>query len=97
MPDSSVIPDRLKALLRSDAKVVGLKQTILQIEDGLIAEVLLASDADEHIKQRVAIVCGKCKIPIVTAPSKVLMGRECGIDVGAAVVGIRKRQKIHRT
>ena len=81
--------DEIIKLLRSDRRIIGLKQTVIAVESGQIELVLLAADAEEHIKQRATAVCKRHNVPVVSAPPRAVMGRECGIDVGAAVVGIK--------
>ena len=82
--------DETIKLLHSNRRIIGLKQTVIAVESGQIETVLLAADAEEHIKQRVTVVCKRHNVTVISAPPRAAMGRECGIDVGAAVVGVRK-------
>ena len=82
--------EEILKLLRSGRSVVGVKQTIIAVETGKVECVLLAADADKRFKQRVTGICEKYRVPVLPAPPRASLGRECGIEVGAAVVGIRK-------
>ena len=70
--------------------MVGYKQTAILIEDGQIGEVLIATDAEESFKRKVNELCVKYGVAVTAAAPMAAMGKECGIEVGAAVVGVRK-------
>ncbi|MDR1092766.1 MAG: ribosomal L7Ae/L30e/S12e/Gadd45 family protein [Clostridiales bacterium] len=85
--------EEIRRLLRAGNRVVGLKQTVILIESGLAGRVVLARDADEHFQIRVALLCKTHGVPIETVSSRAVLGRECGIDVGAGVVGLKRTVK----
>lgn len=70
--------------------VIGTKQTIKALEKGNVTEVIIAQDADLRVVQKVKAVAEKHNIPISTVPSMKRLGKACGIEVGAAAVGITK-------
>ena len=82
--------EEIKRLLHSSRRIVGLKQTVIAIEDGLVELVVLAADADDQFKQRIIALCKRYGVCFETVPSRLELGRECGIDVSAAVVSIKR-------
>ena len=82
--------ERIKEILHSKSRVVGYRQTAILIEDGQIGEVLIAADADESFKSKVSEFCKKFGVPVTVAAPMAAMGKECGIEVGAGVVGVMK-------
>ena len=71
-------------------KVVGLKQTLKNIKAGRIEKVILAMDSDDFIIKEVNRACQEQSVPIAAAESKRALGKACGIERAAAVVGILK-------
>jgi len=71
---------------------VGTKHTIRAIEKGLVAEVVVAKDADHRVTDGILSLCKELDIPVSYVDSKRQLGKVCGIDVSAAVVGIKKDQ-----
>jgi large subunit ribosomal protein L7A len=69
---------------------VGLKQTLKAVKKGLVLEVILAHDADQHIISQVENACQVHSIPVRFVPSKKELGAACRIDVEAASVAIEK-------
>ncbi|HCD59953.1 MULTISPECIES: ribosomal L7Ae/L30e/S12e/Gadd45 family protein [Exiguobacterium] len=71
-----------KKVVGADLKFVGQKQTLKALRSGKASEVIIADDADEHVKQ--------ANVPVVNVPSKQELGKACGIDVAATAVAIKK-------
>lgn len=71
-------------------KVVGLKQTLKNLKAGRIDRVILAADSDDFIIEEVKKACLEQSVPIASAESKRALGKACGIERAAAVVGILK-------
>ena len=69
---------------------VGLKQTLKSIEQKEVDEVIVAQDAEQAIIQKILLVCQKNDIPVSYVDSMRKLGKTCGIDVGAAVVSIKR-------
>ena len=70
--------------------VIGTKQTLKALEEGIVQEVVIAIDADRRVVHKVEVAAKKMNIPISTVDSMKMLGKACGIDVGAATVGITK-------
>lgn len=74
--------------LNTDHKVVGLKQSRRALKDGTALKVFLAHDATGSIRRDIAALCQEKGVVCEFAPSMEELGRECGINVGAAVAAI---------
>ncbi len=72
-------------VVRAGSKVVGLKQSLRAIRDGLAAEVYLADDAQQSVRTPVLSLCAQMGIIPVHAPTMASLGKACGISVGASV------------
>ncbi|GAB7387302.1 50S ribosomal protein L7ae-like protein [Bacillaceae bacterium] len=70
-------------------RTVGTKQTLKALEQGVVSEVFIASDADKRITAKVEELCRQKDIPINYVDSMRLLGKACGIDVGAAIAAIK--------
>jgi large subunit ribosomal protein L7A len=68
---------------------IGTKQTIKSVEQGEVTEVYVAKDADPRITAKVIHLCIKHHIPVIYVDSMKQLGKSCGIEVGAAMVGIK--------
>ena len=82
-----------KDQITAKPKVVGLKQVLRHITESKVAIVYLASDAEVHITQALQSAAKAYAVPIECAFSRKSLGEICGIDVGAACVGILKEEK----
>lgn len=76
-------------LLNQD-KVLGLRQVIRGVMSGKIRCVILADNADKDIKRRLTELCGSRSVPIVFTADMAELGREAGLDVGCAAIGLLK-------
>lgn len=70
--------------------IVGTKQTIKALEQGLVKEIVVAKDADQRITSKVIQLCEKKKVPVAYVDSKKRLGKACGIEVSAAVAAIKQ-------
>jgi large subunit ribosomal protein L7A len=68
---------------------IGTKQTIKAVEQGEIDQVIVAKDADSRITGKIVHLCLKQRIPVTYVDSMKALGKACGIEVGAAMVGIK--------
>jgi len=66
-------------------KTVGIKQSAKAIREGKAAKAYIAKDADFHIIDPFVCLCGENSVPVEYCDSCVILGRACGITVGAAV------------
>ena len=80
--------ERTATELLRQPKVIGLRQVMRGFRDGRIRCVLAASDADGHILRELKSQCALNGVELIMLPSKTELGREVGIDVDCAVVGI---------
>ncbi|MBP1932530.1 50S ribosomal protein L7ae-like protein [Ammoniphilus resinae] len=68
--------------------VIGLKQTLKAIEQGMVKEVYIAKDADSRLTGKVAHLCQEKQLPVEYVDSMRHLGKACGIEVGAAAAAI---------
>lgn len=64
---------------------IGTKQTTKMVELGLANEVFVANDADPRITMKIVNLCKKMGVTVTYVDSMKLLGKACGIKVGAAV------------
>ena len=76
------------SLKRAKQKTVGLKQTQRALEKGDVRRVYLAGDADAYVIRPVLEFCQRLNVEIVHVDSMAELGKACGIEVGASVVGV---------
>ena len=70
-------------------KLVGLRQvTRAFAENERLSCLILARDADDDLKKKVLTLAEKHGVKIKYVTAKAALGKACGIDVAAAVVGI---------
>lgn len=80
--------DVLKIIKQSD-KIVGTKQVLKGIEDGSIRCVVVSADTDDYILNKVKAAASKKNVKLLTVPTMCELGKACGIEVGAAVAGLK--------
>ena len=80
----------IAGLARSEY-VVGLKEALKSLEEGTTRCVVVASDSDSFIKERVTTVAREYGVEFIECPTKVELGRLCRVDVATAVCAIKKR------
>ena len=73
--------------LKSEKKVVGVKQLRKALEEGRVTCAFLAEDADPGITEPLERLCRKTGTDYRWVPSMEELGRACAIDVGAAAAG----------
>lgn len=69
--------------------IIGAKQTARAAESGSLTEVVIARDADAKLTGKVISICKDKGLPVHYVDSMRRLGRACGIEVGAAVVGLK--------
>jgi large subunit ribosomal protein L7A len=67
---------------------IGTKKATRMIELGLASEVFVAKDADPRLSIRMVNLCKKMDVLVTYVDSMKLMGKACGIEVGAAVAAV---------
>ncbi len=70
--------------------IIGMKQTLRAMNNGLITEVYIAEDADHHVTDKVVELAEELHIPCTYVPSKNTLGEACGIDVGTSTAAIKR-------
>lgn len=71
--------------------IVGTKQVLRALQAGLLQKVYLAEDADAFLRSRIATAAQQAGIEVAPAADMKGLGEACGIDVGAACVGIPRQ------
>ena len=77
-------------VIQAKSVIIGTKQTIRALKNHLIQEVIIAEDADPFLTARVVETAAEFNVPITYVDSMKMLGKACGIDVGAATVAIKK-------
>lgn len=77
-------------VIQAKSVVIGTKQTVRALKSNLIQEVIIADDADIYLTGRVVETAKEVEVPITYVDSMKMLGKACGIDVGAATVAIKK-------
>jgi ribosomal protein L7Ae-like RNA K-turn-binding protein len=80
----------IKKLINNSSALVGMRQVLKACAKGALRCVILASDADEGICDKVLQACAQHNTEVVMFPSKRELGKLAGIEVASAVVGIQK-------
>lgn len=65
--------------------IVGARQSMKALVKGKVTEVYMADDSDEFIRKEFIRECRAREIKITHYISMVELGRDCGIEIGAAV------------
>lgn len=84
-----MINTKLLKTISESEKVVGTKQVLKSIEGKTVKCVIVADNADGFIRNSVTALCRENGIEIISVPSKKELGIISGIDVPAAVVGLK--------
>ncbi len=82
--------DIVKTLSRQKSRLAGLKQVLRALDDGRAAAVVLADDADDHIRRMVRGRCETAGVPCYEGPVMAELGMLCRLDVGTAVACVLK-------
>lgn len=70
--------------------IVGTKQTLKALQNGAVSEMVIADDADARVIDRVKSLALELHVPVTTVDSMQMLGKACGIEVGAATVAIKR-------
>ena len=74
--------------LKNSKRIVGIKQSVKAIENGIVQTVYLAEDADQKVLQKIKDLCTENDLPIIYVESMKVLGKACCIEVGAAAACI---------
>ncbi|MGM0847156.1 MAG: 50S ribosomal protein L7ae-like protein [Bacillota bacterium] len=70
--------------------IVGTKQTVKALKNGLVTLLVVADDADHKVTSKVIQTANEMDVPVTRVDSMRKLGKSCGIEVGAAAVAIIK-------
>jgi len=70
------------------ARAVGAKQTAKALQKGAAVLVFIARDAEEAIVRPILDLSQEKAVSVVYCDSMRLLGKACGIDVGAAAAAV---------
>lgn len=84
-----MIEAQLLETVKNSDKVVGMKQVLKSIENATIKCVIVADDADDFIKNQIIACAEENGVKVTSVSSKEMLGKICGIDVSASVVGLK--------
>jgi len=68
--------------------VIGTKQTVKALKEGLVREIVVADDADQKVTAQVVNKALEYSVPVLHVDSMKKLGKSCGIEVGASAVAI---------
>lgn len=74
--------------LKTNSKVVGMKQTMKALEKGLAKAVYIAEDADERVVRQVIDFAKDQGLPVISVETMIQLGKECNIQVKTATAAI---------
>ncbi len=80
-------------MLKNLDKLVGCRQVLRGLSEDTIRCVVVAEDADDRIKDVLVKAAAINGVQLIYAPSMEWLGRNAGIDVGAATVGFVKSEE----
>lgn len=75
-------------VLQAKNIIVGTKQTVKALKSGNVIELVVAEDADPHVREKVLHAAREMNVPVTYVDSVKKLGKACGIDVGAAAVAL---------
>jgi large subunit ribosomal protein L7A len=68
--------------------VIGTKQAVKALKEGLVREIIVADDADQKVTAQVVTKALEYSVPVLHVESMKKLGKACGIEVGASTVAI---------
>ena len=76
--------------INDDNLIVGLRQSIKQIENKNVSKAIVAKDTDSYILNPFVSLCESEGIEISYVESKKELGKMCSLDVPAAIAVYKK-------
>jgi large subunit ribosomal protein L7A len=75
--------------VKQAAKIsIGAKQATKKVESSKALEVFVAQDADPRVTIKLVNLCHQREVKVTYVDSMKLLGKACGIEVGAAVAAV---------
>lgn len=71
--------------------IVGVKQTLRALNENILECIFIAEDADGYAVKQVIEAAKEMHLQIINVESKKKLGKQCGIDIGAACAGRPKQ------
>ncbi len=75
-------------VLQASNVIIGTKQTVRALKDGKVQELVVATDADPKVTNRIIQKAKELEVLVTYVDSMKKLGRACGIEVGASAVAI---------
>lgn len=75
-------------VLQAKKVIIGTKQTAKVLKEGIVLELIVASDSDQQLTANLVKQAQELNIPVLYVDSMKRLGKACGIEVGAAAVAI---------
>ncbi|MDD6383768.1 ribosomal L7Ae/L30e/S12e/Gadd45 family protein [Mitsuokella sp.] len=77
--------------LKSANRVIGIKQVSKAVKRESAACVFIADDADERVTAPLILLCEEQGVAVEHAETMQVLGKACGIEVGAAAAAVLKQ------
>lgn len=77
-------------LQQTGRRVVGSKQVLRALSNGIAATVFLAKDADEFIYRRIEAACEQANVPVIKVDTMQELGKKCLVGVKTAAAAALK-------
>ena len=74
--------------LKTQRKVVGIKQLRKSLKEGQVACAFVARNADPRLTDPLTEECSRLGVELIEVPTMAELGKACGISVGAAAAGL---------
>ena len=74
--------------LKTQRKVVGMKQLRKSLKNGEVVCVYVAENADPRMTDPLTEECARLGVELRFVPTMAELGKACGISVGAAAAGL---------
>ena len=74
--------------LKTQRKVVGIKQLRKSLKDGQVRMAYMAENADPRLTDPLKEECQRLGVELIEVPTMAELGHACGISVGAAAAGL---------
>ncbi len=78
----------MEDLRQARRRAVGARETLKHLSQGDAQRVYIARDADDHVTGPVRQQAVDAGVEVVEVESMQILGRACGIDVGAAAAAL---------
>jgi large subunit ribosomal protein L7A len=76
--------------LKGGKKTVGIKQSLKAVENGTAQIIYIARDADEKVISCIKSAVVNTSLEVIYIENMKILGKACGIEVGAAVACLIK-------